>query len=55
MASVPPTRPDPRTANDDDEDATFVPPAEPGDGVSSTDPAEGGDGEPGEQPGSPRG
>jgi hypothetical protein len=55
MASVPPTRPDPRTANDDDEDATPVPPAEPGDGVSSTDPAEGGDGEPGEQPGSPRG
>ncbi len=49
MASVPPTNPDPRTAADDDEDATF------GDGASSTDPAEGGDDEPGEQDGSPKG
>ena len=48
MASIPPTEPDPRTANDDDEDAT-------GQGVSSPDPAEGGDDLPGEQPGSPRG
>lgn len=48
MASMPPNDPDPRTAADDDEDAT-------GQGVSSTDPAEGGDDSPGEQPGSPQG
>jgi hypothetical protein len=55
MASVPPTDPDPRTANDDDEDATPVPASRPGDGVSATDPAEGSDDTPGEQRGSPRG
>ena len=38
--------PDPRTARDDDEDATNV-------GQSAPTPAEGGDDEPGEQPGSP--
>ena len=36
MASIPPTDPDPRTAADDDEDATDQ-------GVSSTAPAEGSD------------
>lgn len=44
MATTPPTQPDPRTAADDDEDAT-------GDQA----PAEGGDNTPPEQPGSPRG
>lgn len=50
MASTPPTEPDPRTAADDDEDATELPA-----GVSAEDPAEGSDGEAPEQPGSPAG
>ena len=53
MASMPPNDPDPRTANDDDEDATGE--GATGQGVSSPDPAEGDDHTPGEQPGSPRG
>ena len=40
--------PDPRTATDDNEDATEV-------GVSAEAPAEGDDDAPGKQPGSPRG
>ena len=48
MASIPPNDPDPRTAADDEDDAT-------GEGVSSPDPAEGADDSPGEQPGSARG
>ncbi|WP_375391494.1 hypothetical protein [uncultured Sphingomonas sp.] len=51
MASTPPIAPDPRTAADDDEDATTLPNA----GVSAEAPAEGGDDAPGEQPGSPAG
>lgn len=50
MAAIPPTEPDPRTAADDDEDATELPA-----GVSAEEPAEGGDDAPGEQPGSPQG
>jgi hypothetical protein len=53
MASMPPNDPDPRTAADDDEDATGR--DRPGQGVSSPDPAEGADDTPGEQPGSPQG
>ena len=49
MALIPPTEPDPRTAADDDEDATDR------EGISNTDPAEGGDDEPGTQDGSPQG
>lgn len=48
MAVTSPTEPDPRTAADDDEDATRH-------GVSSTEPAEGGDAAAPEQPGSPKG
>ena len=40
--------PDPRTAPDDDEDAT-------NEGVSAKDPAEGSDDTPGERPASPKG
>ena len=55
MASVPPADPDPRTAADDEDAYAGDATATPGEGVSATDPAEGGDDEPGEQPGSPRG
>jgi hypothetical protein len=48
MASSPPTEPDPRTAADDDEDAT-------GQGASTTEPAEGDDTAAPVQPGSPQG
>ena len=48
MASMPPTEPDPRTAADDDEDASNQ-------GHSSEEPAEGCDDAPGERPGSPAG
>ena len=49
MASTPPTQSDPRTAADDDEDASLG----PGVGVSSPEPAEGSDDAP--TPGSPAG
>ncbi len=45
MAANSPTDPDPRTAADDDEDATDQ-------GLSAEEPAEGGDDIPPEQPGS---
>lgn len=48
MASTPPTEPDPRTAADDDEDATDQ-------GRSTGAPAEGADDTAPEQPGSPQG
>ena len=48
MATNPLTDPDPRTSADDDEDATD-------EGLSSESPAEGGDDEPAENPGSPKG
>ena len=51
MASTPPIDPDPRTAADDDEDATVIPDR----GLSSEAPAEGDDDAPGKQPGSPAG
>jgi hypothetical protein len=53
MAASSPTEPDPRTAADDDEDATATPAA--GQGLSTAEPAEGGDDAPGEDSGSPRG
>lgn len=51
MASTPPTGPDPRTSADDDEDATDA----TNQGVSTQEPAEGGDGTPAPRPGSPQG
>ena len=51
MADFPPTEPDPRTAADDDEDAT----GDLGAGQSSPAPAEGPDDTPGERAGSPKG
>jgi hypothetical protein len=46
MAQTPLTEPDPRTAADDDEDATNQ-------GISTTEPAEGGDDAPAGDDGSP--
>jgi hypothetical protein len=51
MATTPPTGPDPRTSADDDEDATE---AAPNQGVSTEEPAEGGDATPAPRPGSPQ-
>ena len=48
------TDPDPRTAADDDEDATATP-AAPNQGVSAAEPAEGTDDTPGDRSGSARG
>ena len=48
MASISPNDPDPRTADDEEDDAA-------GKGASSTNPAEGADDEPGEDSGSPHG
>ena len=53
MASTPPTDPDPRTAADDDEDATPI--AGTKAGVPTQSPAEGDEDADPRQPGSPQG